>query len=273
MKYLLIILLVSGLSLNQLWAQNYPTGARSSGMGNASVMLSDVWSGYNNQAGLGNIETTQLGFHFENKFAIPEYSLQSFSGAFPVQSGTFGLNLSYFGYGQYNESKIGLGFGKKLAEHFSLGIQLDYLNTYISNMYGNHGAVTGEIGFIAEPIENLFIGGHLFNPTKAKIAEYNSERIPTLFRIGMGYNFRDKAFLAIETEKDIDYNPVFKAGLEFRLIEKLMLRAGISTNPVQNSFGITYSLGKFKVDIAFATHRELGMIPFVSVGYDFGKKE
>ena len=89
----------------------------------------------------------------------------------------------------------------------------------------------------------------------------------------MGYNFRDKAFLAIETEKDIDYNPVFKAGLEFRLIEKLMLRAGISTNPVQNSFGITYSLGKFKVDIAFATHRELGMIPFVSVGYDFGKKE
>ena len=35
---------------------NYPLGARSAGMATASVVLTDIWSSANNQAGLGYIE-------------------------------------------------------------------------------------------------------------------------------------------------------------------------------------------------------------------------
>ena len=47
--------------------ENYPVGARSAAMGNATVMMSDLWSIHHNQAGLASIENISVGFHFENK--------------------------------------------------------------------------------------------------------------------------------------------------------------------------------------------------------------
>lgn len=252
-------------------SENWPTGARSAGMGNASVTLKDVWASTHNQGALGFMDQNAIGFHFDNRFAISEYSLKAFSGVLPTKSGTFGISLNHFGYSKYSETKIGIGFGKKLSDRFSFGIQIDYLNTYFSNIYGNKGVIAAELGFLAEPIDNLFIGGHIFNPTKSSLDDYNDERIPTIMRLGMGYNFDDKVYLSIETEKDLMYNPVFKSGIEFKLVENLLLRAGISTNPTQNSFGIGYLLKNFRVDFAFSTHRELGLSPHISMNYCFGK--
>jgi hypothetical protein len=267
MRFLVVIILfLLVLSAN---AENWPTGARSSGMGNAAITLKDVWASSNNQGALGFLDKKAVGFHFENRFAVSEYSMKAFSGVLPVKSGTFGISLNHFGYSKYSETKIGLGFGKKLSEKFSFGIQIDYLNTYISNLYGNKGVFTAELGFLAEPVENLFIGGHIYNPTKSTIAEYNGEKIPTVMKLGMGYNFNDKVYFSIETEKDLMYNPVFKSGIEFYLAENFLLRAGISTNPTQNSFGIGYILKKFKIDFAFTTHRELGLSPHFSINYNF----
>jgi hypothetical protein len=270
MKFLGIILLffLFGISTK---AENWPTGARSSGMGNANLTLRDVWASTNNQGALGFLDKKALGFHFENRFAVSEYSLKAFSGVMPVKSGSFGISLNHFGYSKYSETKIGLGFGKKLSEKFSFGIQIDYLNTYISNLYGNKGVFAAELGFLAEPVDNFFVGGHIFNPTKSTIADYNEEKIPTVMKLGMGYNFDDKVYFSIETEKDLMYNPVFKSGIEFFLVENLLLRAGISTNPTQNSFGIGYVLKNFKIDFAFSTHRELGLSPHFSLNYCFGE--
>lgn len=267
----LIVFFVFLVSFASVRSENWPTGARSSGMGNAAVTLKDLWASTNNQGALGFLEKKAIGFHYENRFAVSEFSLKSFSGIMPVKAGTFALSVNHFGYSKYSETKIGFGFGKKLSEKFSFGIQIDYLNTYISNLYGNKGTIAAELGFLAEPFENFFIGGHIFNPTKSEIADYNSEKIPTVMKLGMGYNFDDKVYLSIETEKDLMYNPVFKSGLEFYLVENLLLRAGISTNPTQNTFGIGYILKNFRVDFAFSTHRDLGMSPHFSLCYNFGE--
>jgi hypothetical protein len=121
----------------------------------------------------------------------------------------------------------------------------------------------------SEPLKNLYIGAHVFNPTKAKIAEYDDERIPTIFRIGLGYNFSDKVLVSIESEKDIEYDPSFKFGIEVIMKKYVYLRAGISTNPVLNTFGIGYALKRFKVDIAFSKHPVLDYTSHISMSYSF----
>ena len=248
---------------------NYPTGARSAGMGNSSVTLFDVWSTHHNQAGLARIEKPTIGFHHENKFIVKEYALQSLAFVLPTKSGNFGLSLSYFGYSKYNESKIGLGYGKKLGDKISIGVQIDYFNTYISENYGSKGTALGEVGILAEPMENFFVGVHVFNPTMSQVADYDNERIPTIFKIGLGYKFADNLFISGETEKDIDFSPVFKVGVEYMMMDDFYLRAGISTNPIQNSFGIGYVLNKLKVDVAFSLHQVLGVTPHFTVVYEF----
>ena len=248
---------------------NYTLGSRSAGLANATVMLPHLWSVHHNQAGLAFLNKISLGFHHENKFIVPQFSLKSFAAVFPTKPGTIGFSYSYFGYSQYNETKIGLSFGKVLGKSFAAGIQLDYLHTFIAEEYGNQGNLAVEAGILVMPFENLFIGAHVFNPTRTKISSYNEERVPTIIRAGIGYKFAGKIFFGIETEKELESRPIYKSGIEFTFLENLFIRTGISTNPTQNTFGIGYSYKGIKADLAFTFHQQLGLTPHFSLMFSF----
>jgi hypothetical protein len=248
---------------------NYTLGSRSAGLANATVMLPDLWSVHHNQAGLAFIDKITLGFHHENKFIVPEFSLQAFAAAIPAKPGTIGFSYSYFGYHSYHETKVGLSFGRTLGKFFAAGVQLDYLHTFIAEEYGNQGNLAIETGILAIPLENLFIGAHIFNPTRTKISAYNEERVPTILRAGIGYKFAGRIFICMETEKELDSRPIYKSGIEFMFFDKLFVRTGISTNPTQNTFGIGYSYKGFKANVAFTLHQQLGLTPHFSLMFSF----
>lgn len=249
-------------------SDNYPLGARQAGMANASVTIADVWSVQHNQAGLGFVKSTAAGVYYENRFLMKELSLKGGAFVLPVKAGTFGLCVSSFGYTNYSENKVGIAFGKAFGEKFSAGIQLDYLNTHIAENYGKSQAVAGEIGIQVKPLKSLTIGAHLFNPTRAKLADYNNERTSTIMRLGVDYRFSEKVFVAVETEKDVDHKAAFKTGLEYHPAEALYLRAGISTNPSLSSFGFGLKIKQFKLDFASTFHSVLGYTPQVGVVYE-----
>ncbi|UCG27547.1 MAG: hypothetical protein JSV24_11330 [Bacteroidales bacterium] len=248
---------------------NYPLGSRSAGMRNATVMLPDFWSVSHNQAGLGWIRNIGIGFHHENKFIVPEYGLQSLAVVIPTKPGTLGFNYSYFGYSKYHESKVGLSFGRAFGNSVAAGIQMNYMSTFITEEYGSQGNLTVEGGIIAKPFDFLYIGAHVFNPTRTKISSYDEEPVPTIFRVGLGVQLLEKVFIGLETEKELDHKPINKAGIEFEPLTNLFLRAGISTNPTQTSFGMGYEFKGFRADIAFTVHQQLGLTPHFTLMYSF----
>jgi len=272
LKRSLLFLLFVLSSKVLLAADNYLTGSRAAGMGNAAVTLDDLWSVSHNQAGLAYLENPSAGIYFENRFLVSELSVKGFAGALPVKnSGVFAIHATQFGYSKYNEQKAGLAYARKLGNKVSMGIQLDYLSTNIAGDYGKHGTMAVEGGIIAEPVENLRLGVHVFNPTRARLAEYADERIPVLFRIGAGYRFSAKVLFCTEVEKDIDFNASFRAGIEYHPIEQIYLRGGISTEPVQSSFGFGLKLKNFRIDAATSYHQVLGFSPQMGLMYDFQK--
>lgn len=245
-------------------------GARSAGMSNASVSLKDLWSVRHNQAGLAFLKTGGLGFSYENRFLIEQLATKSLIGAFPLKFGTIGVNVSQFGYSKYNESKLGLAFAKKLSKNIALGVQVNYQYfQFGAGEYGQKGLMTGEIGFIADINEELTFAAHVFNPSNAKLASFNNERIPVVLRIGGDYKFSTKFLTTFEVEKDINTDPEMKLGAEFMAHKMVYLRAGISTNPFRNSFGLGVYYGKLKMDIAAGYHNTLGYSPQVSISYNF----
>lgn len=255
------------------YIDNYPIGARSFAMGNASVTLSDVWSVHHNQAGLAFQKNISGGIFYESKFFIPNLGLKGGAVVVPTNSGVFGLNISSFGYSKYNENKIGIAYGRTFGEYFSAGIQLDYLRTQVAENYGSKGVIAGEAGVQAKLSKNFIIGAHIFNLNRAKGAIYNNEKIPTIMRAGLGYTFSDKVIICVETEKDIDFKPIIKFGLEYHVIEALYIRAGTSTNPFINSFGVGVFLKNIQLDVAAAMHPVLGYSSQMSLSYKFGKNE
>ena len=261
--------------------ENYAIGARSAAMGNASVTLSDIWSIHHNQAGLAGIKEPVVGIHYENRFGLKELSLKAAVFALPLPGAggnVIGLSMTSFGYSSYNDMKIGLAYGKQFGDKYSVGLQLDYLQTSIGNDYGSKSSVAVEAGLQAEILEDLRVGVHIFNPTRTRMLEYTIqdkaviERMPTIMRFGINYAFSDKVNVTLETEKDVFFKAIFKGGIEYHPIDLLYLRGGLSSDPVYNSFGFGLDMSGFRLDFAASKHQILGYTTQISLRYNFEKR-
>ena len=268
----LSILLISGLTfVVRASNDNYPTGARAAAIGGVTVMYPDFSSVWHNQAGLGFYPHFSVGINHENRFLVPEFGLSSIGITLPTTTGTFGLSWSHFGYPRYHENKFGLALGKSFHERFSAGLQINYLYVSIDDEPGSSGTVAIEAGIMAEPVDKLMIGIHIFNPTAAIHRKLNNERIPVIMRLGIGYHFDDRLFLGIETEKDLDIRkPLYRAGVEYRLIDYIYIRTGLSVQEyVQHSFGLGLTMHNFQADLAFSFQQIIGYTPYLSLRYVF----
>lgn len=263
MKFQSIILFITLLLPLLSFSQN----GSFTGMGNSSVMLYDYWALYNNQAGLSDIETPEVGFSYENNYLLWETGISALGFVLPTKFGNFSLATSRYGYSSYAENSIGLGFARNLGKYFSASVEFDYLFYTQSVNYGYKGALLFQVGIIAKPIENLQIGFHVYNPGKVTLEDYNDEAVPVVIRFGLGYFFSEQILLTAETEKDIDNENRFKVGLQYEPIENFYMRTGFLSNPNQFSFGLGYKHNDFTTDIAFTTHESLPISSQISFKY------
>ncbi len=239
-------------------------------MSNAGVVLTDLWSNYHNQAGLAYAEKLMLGFHYENKYVVDEYGLHALALAVPVNWGTIGASAAFFGYSKYNETRIALAYGRSFGERFSAGIQMDLLNVYQAENYGSSTTVAVEAGILAEPVDGLFAGAHIYNPTKSSFNTTGVQDVPVIFQAGIGYYFTDKLLIVAETEKDPEQKAVFQGGMEYNIIENIFARIGLSSYEMSAySFGIGFVYKGINADMAFSHHQILGYTPHVSFSYSF----
>lgn len=248
-----------------------PIGARSSSLGHASSCLIDIWSSRNNQGSLGFVRRAEVGAFYENRFFVKELTQSGFAVVAPIKKGTFGLSYSSLGYKLYRESQVTLGYGMKLNDNISVGVAFDYLNTKIADIYGQAHAVTGSIGFTAKLLPQLVISSHLYNPFRAKITNYNNEKVPTIYKFGAQYIFSKKVFIVGEAEKTSAQKINIKGGIEYNPSSLIYLRVGGSSYPTQASFGVGVNYNGLKIDLSSSYHSILGISPQIGLCYAFGK--
>ncbi len=258
---------------NGMASGNMPPGARFAGMAHASVTLFDFWAIGHNQAGIAQWEYPAAAIYAENRFMLKEMSLAAAGFVIPTTRGNFGLSISCFGNQLYGESRAGLAYARMFGEKLSAGIQLNYFHMTIAEGYRNKATLAAELGLIYELLPRLNIGVHLFNPGRAMIAEYRyldlDERLPTLIRTGLSYAFSDKLLLSIEAKKDIRHAPAACFGAEYMITEGIYVRAGLSTNPMQNTFGFGLQTKRLQIDMASSYHYVLGYSPQAGLVYFF----
>lgn len=267
------LLIFLSASLKTPAADNLLSGARAAGMANATVAIHDFWAISHNQAGIAMIDTITAGLFAENRFLLGDLSLAAVGVILPTTSGNFGASLQFFGSSLYSEGKAGLAYARRFGEKLSAGVQLNYMFTTIGDGYGSTGTVAAELGIICEILPNLFLGAHIFNPTKARLKATGhldiKEYISTIIRTGAAYHFSDKVLFSLEVEKDIRHKPMAKFGIEYMITEGMFVRAGISNNPMLNAFGFGIHKGKLQFDISASYHYLLGYSPQTGVIYVF----
>ncbi|MCS6819856.1 MAG: hypothetical protein RMJ53_09075 [Chitinophagales bacterium] len=266
------LVVVCLLSIQSVYAggDNFTAGARAAAMGDASVTLSDVFSTTTNQAGLAFMQEVAFGIYADRKFLSA--TINNFNAAaavpFSPKIGAFGLSVNYYGNNLYNEIKAGLAYARKFGDKFSAGLQFDYLRFFISE-HGEKNIFTLEAGFQYKPWKVLTIGAHIYNPVPYKIDKVFNERLPTVVKLGVGYEPSSKVLIAAEYQQDIYYKPQIKGGVEYRPVKYLHLRAGMQTTPFSFSFGLGALFKGVRLDAGSAFHPVLGFTPQLSIQYGF----
>src|SRR6185295_15079628 len=130
-----------------------PVSASYIGLG-AYSNYPDVFSFHANQAALAKIKTLSAGIYGEKRFLLNELGLYDVAATLPTSSGNFGLDLRYYGFSDYNESQVGLAYGRSLASKVDVGVQFNYYNVRIAG-YGNASSINFEIGTIFHLTDKL----------------------------------------------------------------------------------------------------------------------
>lgn len=263
-------IVLSTFCLSQGWV---PAGARSMSMANASVTFEDVWAYHNNPAALANLKTFQAGLSYENRFLLKELQSQGVAIAVPLKVGVISVGGHMYGYNRFRSLKGGLGYSLKLAEKFSAGVQLNYQGIMLSEGYGTKSTMTAEAGILARITENWRMGLSVFNLNRAKLSNYQDDRLSTIMRLGTSYTFSEKVLVSIEAEKDLDYALRGKLGLEYQIVDHFFLRGGVATAPLELSFGLGYHLQMIQIDFGTAYHQILGWSPHFSLVFKSKPKE
>jgi len=271
LKKIGLVLIVLFLSKFAFSIENPTISSRSNAMGGTGVTFRDITAAFNNQAGLAVLKNTSAIFAVEKRFSVANINQYAFGLACPTRSGTFSVTATQFGYTDYSEQKLGLGYGKRLFEQLDFGIQLDYFHRQISG-YGSANAYTIELGIISSISKSVRVGAHVFNPIALKNNGELQTQLPQQLKVGISWQASKKVFLTTDFINDVKHNYALASGIEYKFSEHFYSRIGFRTDPQKYSFGTGYNLNNLKIDISVAYHTVLGINPQVSITYAFRKK-
>ncbi len=248
-----------------------PLGGRAAGMAGISTAIPDYWSAANNQAGNAWNQGLFCGVYFENRYMLRELSYKALFFTACTRPGAFSFNCVYFGTGIYSELKTGLAYARKFGKHLSAGLQLDYYRFRISEDYGSKNIFNCELGLMFSPSKQIRIGFHCVNPVPVKLSETSGESIPSLFRLGLAYNFTGDLVVSAEIEKDPLSKACGRIGAEYRFAKILSARVGIASGPFRLSMGAGIVMSRFSLDFASEYNQVLGFSPAISLQYQLRK--
>lgn len=261
--HLLLALLCSAQFLLAQHHEPLVAGGVSNSLGQNKLTLTDAFATIHNQGAIPFVKTLQVGAFARRSFAVEGIDDVTLSAVLPFHNSGIGISANHFGYSAYSEQQIRVGYGRLLARNFGLGIGFTALRTQMAE-YGAAMAVTVEMGLYYRMTDKLTLAAHTFNPSSASLSQ-NLPTIPTVLGIGFSYQSTDLVCLFGEVVKS-KYQPLqLKGGIAYNLHERIQIRAGTLTQPVQFTFGIGYAIAPLTVDVAYAYHPVLGATPMISM--------
>lgn len=241
-------------------------GPVSLSLGNVSSVLSD--NAYNNiNPATISIGKSNVSTFYHNKFLCPEIGLENLSFVYSHPTLSFSTNISHHGFSDYGEMSVGINFSRFFKPYVSVGIGAEYLGWYYTGKWNSMACFN--IGILTFPTPNFIIGFSVYNLSFSKFKVYEHKfDVPTIFYLGLKYNFSDRLFLAAQASLSLKENFSASIGLEYFFIKQVGIRLGVyASKEFSPCLGLGIKLKGFCIDIGTQYNFKLGLTSSVGISY------
>jgi hypothetical protein len=268
------ITLISFCLINSIMAQSvrYSVALPYVGLSAYSAQQTDPLSFTANQAALAGLKQTGVGLYGERRFLLAATSAYTMAVAVPTKMGNFGVQLNYAGFKNFNESKIGLAYARRLGAKIDIGVQFNYYS-YRIPAYDNASAINFEAGAIIHFTDKLNGGIHIYNPSGGKLSNRDNEKLGAAYKIGLGYDASENFFVSGEIIKEEDKLVNVVAGVQYHFAKQFFARAGFTSVSSTPFAGAGIGWKDMRLDVFGSYHPQLGFSPGVLFVANFGGKK
>ncbi len=241
-------------------------GTRSFALGETGLGFQDINAAYTNPAGLQGLSAFSIQASVARPFSIPELSQVQLAAASNLSTTDFLFaTVAAKGNSDFRQSRISIGYGRKLTDDLSVALELETLLLFIRG-YGNDLAIGYSISFQHRPFDQLIIGAHIHNPVP--VTKEGAVVPKSTFSVGLAYLISDIVSINTEIFKDTQFKFRFKSGLEYKVHPAFTVRFGATTNPTQLHFGVGWDVrDRNVIDFSIGYQTLLGLTPSVGISY------
>lgn len=232
-------------------------------VGAYSRNFSSTLSFQTNAASLGYTVKPALALLTEQKFLLKELKIVTAAAQVASFAGGLGLQLQYAGGGGYAETKGSVAYGRSLGQ-VSLGSQISFSSIKTANG-GRDATVHADVASLWQLSEKLVAGISLSNVLGGKFWKNREERVPIIYRLGLGYELSNAVCAALEIEKEQGAPVDWRLAVCYRLENKFQFRAGLSTGTDAPWLASAFRWKNIKVELFTSYHSQLGISPALAL--------
>jgi hypothetical protein len=230
-----------------------------SGINAYSNKTPDLFSVFNNQAALAQVKSKSVGVYGERRYLMEGLNNYLAAGAIETRPGCFGFELGYFGFNRFNQSRGGLAYALELGSRMTMGAEFNFHSINIPG-YGRASGLGFELAALFHLTEKLSAGMQASNPVGGKFGQ-TKEKLPSVYRGGIGYDPSHEFFAGIEIIKE-ELMPVYvNAGMQYAGIPGVSIRTGFTSSSNSWWMAICYLWRSLRIGISISFHPVLGITP------------
>ena len=232
----------------------YLPDARLAGMGYAMAAVKNQGIGHGNPA---SPASSALRFSFCKPLDLDGMDQYAFSFGWTRRQTQFGFSISSIGDVLFKQNLLSAQFGHRIGNTI-IALRNDLFqftgeNRVTRFQYG----VT--IGSFTQLSEKVFTGIYLSNINAISAVNF-SGTLPVRMSLGLAYQPIGDLLLVAECSKDIRHSPIFRTGVEYEVVRRLTIRAGVNISTSELYVGTGFRFWKLSADYAFQYSSYRGVV-------------
>ena len=266
MRIWILVALLGRLSLH---GQEF-SPAPSLAMGKTAAAHTGLSVISSNPAGLYTLTSVELAAAYEQHFLKADIASQALLLGAPITaSSRIGLGLFKNGLKDVSSLlRVGASWCRLFGDFFSASITINY-HQYQVRSYGSAKAFSADLGLLYRFSNALQTGLYFKNIGNQVFSSNIDQPIDREIGLGFSYTFSDELTLAADLVRRFPQEQSYRAGFSYRPHPKLVLRAGVLSNPIQYTAGVGFKHKAWHFEWAQLFHFKLGASPQLLMAYAF----